>query len=159
MSRRWARAWPSAAAHAHRLRWPMAALLLAAGAVLLMQRAPLWSQELSSLSPVPEREQALDAALRADLGAPDVRYLVVLSGPDQESVLQGAERSGAQSWIPWWRKGVIAGYESPARYLPSLATQRARQASLPPRPELAQRLQAAVADQPGEARPVSRRSG
>ena len=137
----------SAAAHAHRLRWPMAALLLAAGAVLLMQRAPLWSQELSSLSPVPEREQALDAALRADLGAPDVRYLVVLSGPDQESVLQGAERV-ARELDPLVAQGVIAGYESPARYLPSLATQRARQASLPPRPELAQRLQAAVADQP-----------
>jgi predicted exporter len=135
------------AAQAQRLRWPMAALLLAAGAVLLMQRGPLWSQELASLSPVPERDQALDASLRADLGAPDVRYLVVLSGPDQESVLQGAERV-ARELDPLVAQGVIAGYESPARFLPSLATQRARQASLPPRQELAQRLQAAVADQP-----------
>ena len=135
------------AAQAHQLRWPMAALLLAAGTVLLLQRGPLWSQELASLSPVPEREQALDVSLRADLGAPDVRYLVVLSGPDQESVLQGAERV-AQELDPLVAQGVIAGYESPARYLPSLATQHARQASLPPRQELAQRLRAAVADQP-----------
>lgn len=135
------------ATHAHRLRWPMAASLLAAGAVLLLQRGPLWSQELSTLSPVPARDQALDASLRADLGAPDVRYLVVLSGPDQESVLQGAERV-ARELDPLVAQGVIAGYESPARYLPSVATQRARQASLPPRPELARRLQAAVAGQP-----------
>ncbi|MDF3835596.1 MMPL family transporter [Cupriavidus basilensis] len=136
-----------AAAQAHRLRWPMAALLLAAGAVLLMPRGALWSQELASLSPVPAREQALDASLRADLGAPDVRYLVVLSGPNQESVLQGAERV-ARELDPLVAQGVIAGYESPARYLPSMATQRARQASLPPRQALAQRLQAAVAGQP-----------
>jgi predicted exporter len=45
-------------------------------------------------------------------------------------------------------QNVIAGYQSPARYLPSIATQRARQASLPPAAELRRRLAAALADLP-----------
>lgn len=134
-------------AGARKLRWLVAALVLAACAVVLTHRTTLWERELASLSPVSARDQALDASLRADLGAPDVRYLVVLSGPDQESVLQGAERL-ARELDPLVASGVIAGYENPARYLPSAATQRARQASLPPKEVLARRLQAAVASQP-----------
>ncbi|MCY1241369.1 hypothetical protein D9M72_542660 [compost metagenome] len=95
-------------------------------------------------------DQALDTSLREDLGAPDVRYLVVLSGPDQESVLQGAERV-ARELDPLVAQNFIGGYESPARYLPSAATQRERQASLPPPDELAQRLRAAIATQPVRA--------
>ncbi|CAG9170651.1 hypothetical protein LMG23992_01693 [Cupriavidus laharis] len=134
-------------ARAGRLRWLVAVVALAACAVLWVRHDSLWGRELSALSPVPAADQALDAALRADLGAPDVRYLVVLSGPDQESVLQGAERV-ARELDPLVASGVIGGYESPARYLPSAATQRARQASLPPADELAQRLRTAVAQQP-----------
>lgn len=134
-------------ARAGRLRWLVAVVAIAACAVLWARHDTLWGRELSALSPVPATEQALDASLRADLGAPDVRYLVVLSGPDQESVLQGAERV-ARQLDPLVASGVIGGYESPARYLPSAATQRARQASLPPPDELARRLHAAVAQQP-----------
>jgi len=134
-------------ARARRLRWLVAVIAIAACAVLWARHDTLWGRELSALSPVPAAEQALDASLRADLGAPDVRYLVVLSGPDQESVLQGAERV-ARQLDPLVASGVIGGYESPARYLPSAATQRARQASLPTPDELARRLDAAVARQP-----------
>ncbi|CAG9168319.1 MMPL family transporter [Cupriavidus respiraculi] len=135
------------AVHARRLRWPVAVLLVAACAVLAGQRERLWSHELASLSPVPADVQALDTALRADVGAPDVRYLVVVSGPDQETVLRGAERIGARL-RPLVADGTIGGFESPARYLPSEATQRARLASLPPRDVLAQRLDAAGAGMP-----------
>lgn len=135
------------ALHARRLRWPLAVLLVAACAVLVGQRDRLWSRELASLSPVPADVQALDTALRADIGAPDVRYLVVVSGPDRETVLQGAERIGARLQ-PLVAAGTIAGFESPARYLPSEATQRARLASLPSRDVLAQRLNTAVSDMP-----------
>jgi predicted exporter len=137
-------------ARAGRLRWLVAVVALAACAVLWARHDTLWGRELSALSPVPAAEQALDASLRADLGAPDVRYLVVLSGPDQESVLRGAERV-AQQLDPLVASGIIGGYESPARYLPSAATQRARQASLPPPEELAQRLRRAIAQQPVRA--------
>ncbi|TDF65457.1 MMPL family transporter [Cupriavidus sp. L7L] len=138
------------AERAHRLRWLVLVLVVAASTVLAMHRGTLWGRELAGLSPVPASEQALDASLRADLGAPDVRFLVVLSGPDQESVLQGAERV-AHELDPLVAQNFIGGYESPARYLPSDATQRARQASLPPPAELAQRLRAAVAGQPVRA--------
>ncbi|WP_439688018.1 Membrane transport protein MMPL domain-containing protein [Cupriavidus oxalaticus] len=135
---------------AHRLRWLVLLLVVAASVVLATHRGTLWGRELAGLSPVPASDQALDASLRADLGAPDVRFLVVLSGPDQESVLQGAERV-AHELDPLVAQNFIGGYENPARYLPSDATQRARQASLPPPAELAQRLRAAVAGQPVRA--------
>ncbi|GLC93433.1 membrane protein [Cupriavidus sp. TA19] len=135
---------------AHRLRWLVLLLVVAASAVLATHRGTLWGRELAALSPVPASDQALDASLRADLGAPDVRFLVVLSGPDQESVLQGAERV-ARELDPLVAQNFIGGYETPARYLPSDATQRARQASLPPPTELAQRLRAAIASQPVRA--------
>ena len=71
---------------------PFALLVLAA--VIWSHRDTLWNPELSALSPVSAADQALDRTLRADLGAPDVRYLVVVSDTDQESVLRAAERVG-----------------------------------------------------------------
>lgn len=139
------------AAHAPRLRRPALAVVLAAVLVLVwlvaVQRTPLWSQELTSLSPVPADTQALDTSLRADLGAPDVRYLVTVSAASEQAALQGAERVGAQL-APLVAQGVIGGFDSPARFLPSEATQHARLAALPPRDELAGRLHAAVAGLP-----------
>ena len=133
------------------LRWPAALLLLAACAVLFMHRADLWNDKISSLSPVSPADVALDARLRADLGAPDVRYLVVVSGADRESVLRASERVSAilQNEVD---QGELAGFESPSRYLPSIATQRARQASLPAHAVLAARLAQAVRGLPVHAR-------
>ncbi len=132
------------------LRWPAALLLLAAGAVLFMHRADLWNDKISSLSPVSPADVALDTRLRADLGAPDVRYLVVVSGASRESVLRSSERVSAvlQHEVD---RGRLAGFERPSRYLPSIATQRARQASLPSAPVLAARLAQAVRGLPVHA--------
>ncbi|MDP1924797.1 MAG: hypothetical protein Q8K57_08455, partial [Thiobacillus sp.] len=125
------------------LRWPAAIVLLAACAIVVANRASLWDDTIASLSPVSQAEVELDTRLRADMGAPDVRYLVVVSGADQESVLRTAERVSTllQTLV---EQGELAGFESPSRYLPSTATQRARQASLPPRPLLEARLAQAV---------------
>lgn len=125
------------------LRWAAAILLLVACAILFQHRANLWNDKISSLSPVSRADVALDASLRADMGAPDVRYLVVVSGANRESVLQSAERVSAllQTQVD---RGELAGFESPSRYLPSMATQRARHASLPPPAVLATRLAQAV---------------
>ncbi|MDP9582119.1 UNVERIFIED_ORG: putative exporter [Burkholderia contaminans] len=141
-----------AAAAAPRLRWPLAVLVLAACATLVLHRESLWSRELAALSPVPARAQALDARLRADVGAPDVRYLVVISAPTEQAALERAERVAAQLQ-PLADRGVLAGFESPARYLPSDAAQRTRQASLPDADALAARMRAAVANQPISVRP------
>jgi predicted exporter len=97
---------------------------------LFTHRGQLWNPELSALSPVPAAALALDGQLRADLGAPDVRHLVVASAPDADSALRAAEQVSAKldALID---RGVIAGFESPSRYLPSLATQQARREALP----------------------------
>jgi len=132
------------------LRWPAAIVLLAACAIVVDHRASLWNDTIASLSPVSQADVELDARLRADMGAPDVRYLVVVSGANQESVLRAAEQVSTllQAHV---EQGLLAGFESPSRYLPSIATQRARQASLPPGPLLETRLAQAVQDLPVRA--------
>jgi predicted exporter len=140
------------AARASRLRVPLVVLLIAAVIALLVQRHGLWSQELSALSPVSQASQNLDERLRADVGAPDVRYLVVVSAASEQAVLERAETL-AQRLQPLVDKHVIAGFESPARYLPSDAAQRARLASLPDAATLRTRLAEALRDQPIQLKP------
>ena len=137
---------------APRLRWLLAAVLIGACAALALHRDGLWSRELAALSPVPAKSQALDASLRADVGAPDVRYLVVIPAATEQAALEGAEKISAQLQ-PLVDNGVLAGFENPARYLPSDATQRARLASLPPADALAARMSNAVEDQPIRVKP------
>lgn len=132
------------------LRWAAAILLLAACAVLAQHRASLWNDKISSLSPVSQADLELDASLRADMGAPDVRYLVVVSGASREAVLQVSEQVSAVLQIQV-DQGELAGFESPSRYLPSTATQRARQASLPAPALLEARLAQAVQGLPVQA--------
>jgi predicted exporter len=132
------------------LRWVAAILLLMACAILVQHRASLWNDKISSLSPVSEADVALDESLRADMGAPDVRYLVVISGESRESVLRSSEQISTvlQTQVD---QGKLAGFESASRYLPSIATQRARQASLPNPAMLEERLAQAVQGLPVRA--------
>lgn len=112
------------------IRLPVIVLALACCAVVWYQRNDIWNPELSALSPVSERDQATDAMLRADMGAPDVRSLVVVNAASQEAALRAAETVAAQL-DRLTEQGVIAAYESPSRYLPSEATQKMRLDSLP----------------------------
>lgn len=137
---------------APRLRWLLAAVLIGACTTLALHRDGLWSRELAALSPVPAKSQALDASLRADVGAPDVRYLVVIPAATEQAALEGAEKIATQLQ-PLVDNGVLAGFENPARYLPSDATQQARLASLPPADALAARMRSAVEDQPIRVKP------
>jgi predicted exporter len=124
-----------------------AGLVLLAIAVLYHDRATLWNRELSALSPVSLEEQNYDAKLRADLGAADVSELVIVSGPDMESILRSAERA-AQALQGLVDDKVIGGFESPAKYLPSMATQETRRSSLPSAPEMRANLKQALAGLP-----------
>ena len=132
------------------LRWAAVILVLAACAILVLHRASLWNDQISSLSPVSQADVALDASLRADMGASDVRYLVVATGASRESVLQASEQVSTvlQTQVD---QGELAGFESPSRYLPSTTTQRARQDSLPSPAELETRLKQAVQGLPVRA--------
>jgi predicted exporter len=127
----------------HMLRWVVAGTVIVALATLFAHRDALWNTELAALSPVSKAAQAQDVELRADLGAPDLRYLVLVTGPNQEAALQGAEAASGelQRLVD---SGELAGFDSPARYLPSAATQAARRAALPAPDVLAARVDSAV---------------
>ncbi len=133
-----------------RLRAPVLILFAAACAVLAFKEDGMWNKELAALSPVSKADQALDMAMRADLGAPDVRYLVVVTAAEREAALTGSERVGA-ALRQLAARGDIDSFESPAFYLPSQASQRQRQASLPADAELRRRFQAAIAGLPLQA--------
>ena len=131
-------------------RSALALLALLAGVILFEHRTTLLSRELTDLSPIPLAAQELDAELRADLGAPDARYLVVVSAPDSGAALSAAEAISARLRT-LTEAGVIGGFESPTRYLPSPGTQRARLLSLPAPEELAAHLKQALAGLPVSA--------
>ena len=128
-------------------RAALALIAICAVVVLGLHRGQLWSHDLSALSPVPTAAQNLDLQLRTDLGAPDVRYLLVISAPDEQSALEGAEHVGGEL-DGLVDRNVIAGYQSPAQYLPSLAVQRQRQESLPAAGVLRARLTQALSGLP-----------
>ena len=108
---------------------------------LVAQGGGLWRAELSALSPISKAALALDASLRRELSAGDGGTLLVVQGPDVQTTLQRAEAVAARL-EPLVANGVLAGYSSVTRWLPSLATQSQRLASLP---EPAQ-LRAALAE-------------
>lgn len=132
------------------LRWPAIILVAVASVVVYQHHDSLWNNELSALSPVSAADQALDARLRAGMGAPDVRYVVVVSGDSQENVLSNTEKISAALQI-LVDKGLLASFDSASHYLPSQASQQARLNSLPDSAELKARLNTAVKDLPVKA--------
>ena len=130
-----------------RLRLPVLLLAVIAAGWLINQRDQLWHPDLSALSTVSEADAQIDGELRADLGAPDSRYLVVVNGADREAALQAAERTG-RHLDRLVDAGIIGGYDSPARFLPSRASQDQRRAALPESAVLRQRLAVALVDLP-----------
>lgn len=116
--------------------------VLAAAGWLWAAGGPAWEGDLANLSPVPAASRALDAELRAALGAPDVGQLLILRGRDPEAVLVAQE--ALMPLLDRLRgEGVIAGAEYAARLLPSMAEQAARIAALPDPGTLAARLEQA----------------
>jgi len=138
----------------HALAWlprlrPLVWGLALAAAALLVQRADLWRADLTALSPLPREALAVDAALRADIGASDARTLVVVQGDDAETTLQRAEAAAARL-EGLVERGQLAGFDSVTRFLPSGATQQRRQASLPEPGRLPAALAAAARGTPLE---------
>jgi predicted exporter len=126
------------------LRTPLLAVMLLSLGWLFYQGDAVWSGDLSSLSPVAQSDQQLDERLRRDLGAPDVGHLLVVNAEDRDGALAAAEKlTGPLEELV--RQNALDGYDTPALYLPSQATQRARQAALPDpgilRGDLAQALE------------------
>lgn len=128
-----------------RQRGPALAVAAALAAVLVVgaHRDHLWDDDLANLSPVPQHLKTLDAELRAQLGAPDLRHLLAVRAETREGALRASEglapvleRAVADGWI--------GGYDMAARYLPSRYEQERRRAALPEAAVLAARLQQAM---------------
>ena len=138
------------------LRWGrggrvgLVAVALAAAAVLYLHHGPLWNRQLAALSPVPRTAQRLDARLRAALGAPGGRDLVVIEAPSRQGALRAAEQAD-HALRTLVRRGVLGGFQSPALYLPSRALQRQRQQALPSAAQLRRRLARALRGLPLDA--------
>lgn len=109
------------------LIWVLAAVAVVA---LFWNRDRLWEDDLGAMSPVPEHLKLADRELRRELGAPDVRHLLVVRGESQESALARAEALEPKL-DELVRRGVIRGYDLATRYLPSRAEQERRLAALP----------------------------
>ncbi|BCA55718.1 membrane protein [Nitrospira sp. KM1] len=119
--------------------WVIWVLCFGAMGLLTVKHQSIWDHDLANLSPVSQSAKDLDAQLRAELGAPDVRYVVVVRGPDQEQVLTTSEHL-ALVLHRMTQDGLLTGYDLPSRYLPSRETQSRRLAALPDRAQLAAAL-------------------
>ena len=116
--------------------------------VLLVRNAgKLWEDDLAAMSPVPEHLKAADRELRRELGAPDVRHLILVQAASREAALESAEALEGKLDQLVQRK-VIAGYDLATRYVPSLAEQQRRLAALPEPATLRANLEQALAGLP-----------
>lgn len=138
------------ATFATRLKWPAIGLIVASSVVVYQHHDHLWNSELAALSPVSTKDMALDSRLRAGMGAPDVRYMVVVSGSSPEAVLVATEKVSA-ALLPLVEAGELTSFESASHYLPSQATQQARLSSLPAASKLKPALENAIKDLPVRA--------
>src|SRR5574341_512976 len=129
-----------AAPRLHVLVWALAA---AAVVVLVLNRDRLWEDDLAAMNPVPEALKAADRELRREIGAPDVRYLLLVRGETREAALERAEALEGKLDQLVGRK-VIAGYDLATRYVPSLAEQKRRLSMLPEGPTLRRNLEQAL---------------
>lgn len=136
---------PSVAALA-RARWPRAiALVATVGAVagLAATHPDWWERDLANISPVPAAMRAQDASLRREMGAPEVSVFLASRGASEAEALEAA--AAILPVLERWRSaGLISGYDSPARYLPSAATQSERLRALPDKPTLEANLRDAL---------------
>jgi predicted exporter len=121
--------------------------LVVAVVLIGLRRNDLWEDELSSMSPISAADQQLDRKLRHDIGAPDVRQLIVATAPDDEALLRACEQIDA-ALQPLIKARVLTGYDSPDRFLPSQKMQQARKAALPDRATLERNLNGALDGMP-----------
>ena len=130
-----------------RARWTVpavaAACVAACVAAIALAPQPFWESNLGALTPVPASLLERDRALRSQLGTADARHLLVVKAATADAALAALE-----ALTPELEQlvgaGAVAAYDHAARYVPSSATQRERQAQLPPANALRAALDAAA---------------
>jgi len=129
--------------HLPRPRWIPIVVALAIVLMLAIARGSFWQNNLAALTPLPQDMLQHDARLREALGAPDVRYLLVLQAPTEQGVLALSEALQPQV-DALVAKHAVDALELPSRYLPTVALQLRRQQQLPDRIVLQQSLHEAL---------------
>ena len=136
-----------------RSRWPavIAAIAVVGVAAWLAYLHPTWWQrDLAGISPVPPELRAQDAQLRSEMGAPEVSVFLASRGSSQAAALQAAENV-----LPvlqrWQQEKWVRSFDSPARFLPTPETQRARLSMLPESADLERNLAQALKGLPFRA--------
>ncbi len=120
--------WSASMGKAGRIVWVLAILAVM---ILAVRHQDIWDNDLANLSPISQSAKVIDEQLRKDLGAPDVRYLLVIRGASQEEVLRRSE-SATLLLRRLIDDELLTGFDLPSLYLPSQETQRQRLAALPP---------------------------
>jgi len=130
-----------------RFRFAVFGLAVCGLAALAYHQGSFWEDELQSMNPVPRADQQRDQSLRQDMGAPDVRYIVIATAAREDDALRASERidPALRALISEQR---IDGFDGPHIYLPSTDVQRARQSAIPDNVALASNLARATADLP-----------
>jgi len=118
-----------------RAAWlPGLALAAACGAGLWMGSG-MWSDDLSRLGPVEPAALERDARLRGHLGAGEVGYLFVVADSDRQRVLQATEAL-TEDLEQAREQGLLEGWQSVDRLVPSRQTQEERRAAWPDADEM-----------------------
>ncbi len=126
-----------------RPRWIPLVVALATVLMLVFAQGPFWQNDLAALTPLPRDLLQRDARLREALGAPDVRYLLILASSSEQGVLELSEYI-EPAIVALVARHAVDAVELPSRYLPSEAVQRGRQQKLPARAPLQQALNVAL---------------
>jgi predicted exporter len=130
-----------------RLRLALLAVALVAAVYIGARGGSIWETDLRHLSPTPAEARALDRRLRTEMGAADVRYLLVVRASSMEEVLRRSEALAVDLEGPI-KAGQVGGFDMASRYLPSLHSQQQRRLGLPDRPTLRAALKEASAGLP-----------
>ncbi len=140
---------PLLAVMRHRRFTRMMVLIVVFGgaATLAAHGGGFWDENLADLSPIPATDQALEQALRRELGLGDIRYFVVFpASSEQQALEQGQTLAIALGQLK--NEHALGGFDIPSAILPSDAMQRLRQAALPDTQTLRARLDQALTGLP-----------
>lgn len=142
---RFQRGEPSGPPRYRNLVWLLPALL--AVATLIARGPALWNNDLSTLTPVEPQRLAEDEQARQSVGAPELRYLAVVTGADPDQALARAEEVD-RILAMGVDRGDLSGFRRASRLLSSRARQARRLSALPDPATLRARLGVVLEDLP-----------
>jgi predicted exporter len=112
-----------------RLRHSVWIVVCVISTTVIVWQGSIWSNDLSSMTPIDPAKLRQDNALRVALGAPDIRYLVTVRAPTEQQALEATE--ALAKYLDHVRTdGLLEDFRVVTKLLPSQLTQRERQAAL-----------------------------